>query len=118
VANLAREEGQEMTEQKTSTGFRHYRAYHDNKQHMPHGGVTFYFEYTGTELEIATAICSLKDNYNKRLGRQITKGRFDDGQRASFTVHDMKEANERMFLIARDIWWNWHKGGVGAIFGR
>ena len=45
---------------------------------QPRGGVTLAdaFDSSGNWIDSAEADCSLRDNYNKRLGRQIAVGRL------------------------------------------
>lgn len=56
------------------------------------GGVTVYFEITHQEPDIyhvcyTVAACSLCDNFNRRIGRNISKGRFNKGKHLDFYFH-------------------------------
>ena len=54
----------------------HYRLYQDDKM-LANGGVTVCYDEDARRLGVA--VCSWKDNYNKRVGRNIAKGRLAKG---------------------------------------
>lgn len=60
--------------------FRHDRNYVGNgykESKLPRGGKTIAFIRIGeTEFIIAESVCSVKDNFNKELGRTIALGRL------------------------------------------
>lgn len=69
----------------TPTKFVHFRAFRDDAV-LPNGGITVAYEvniseneHTGdrfSDLVFAVARCHARDNYNKHLGRQKSKGRL------------------------------------------
>lgn len=55
----------------TGIRFLHYRAFFEDGELSHHGGATLGFRYNpeSGELTAAAASCSLKDRYNKKIGR-------------------------------------------------
>ena len=75
--------------------FLHYRVVKDG-QVEGQGGATIVF-VTGEEgVSFAEAYCSHKDNYNRRLGRDIALGRLAAG------VVDEFDGTQEEFLAAMD----------------
>ena len=59
--------------------FYHFRVIQDGKP-LSRGGVTFVIrELAPGKYGYNFSVCSLKDNYNKKKGRLISKGRLDKG---------------------------------------
>lgn len=65
--------------------FKHFR-YYNNEHLLPHGGQTVaYVDQTPLfprdvphTFRVAYAICSDKDNFNKKIGRLVSSGRLKD----------------------------------------
>lgn len=75
--------------------FLHYRVV-ENGQVSCKGGATIAY-VTGEEgVSFAEAYCSQRDNYNRRLGRDIALGRLSSG------VVDEFDGTQNDFLIAMD----------------
>lgn len=71
---------------------------------LPKGGYTFICEPDGDTLKWSFAICSKKDNYNKKLGRLIAESRMNgvfgrsvDNDLKSFDTNIMDESEMRNF---------------------
>ena len=58
---------------------RFYRAYDDDGLESPKGGITFVFRinYSKGTVKVGVAICSDKENFNKKTGRDLAVNRFD-----------------------------------------
>jgi len=60
--------------------YRYYRFLHPYQSSIsPKGGLTFYIEidYKKNEIHYSCAVCSKKDNFNKKLGQTIARNKFD-----------------------------------------
>lgn len=66
----------------------------------PSNGITIAYRRNtrGKSVEIATAVCSKHDQYNKRIGKQIAVARFMNGQ--SINVPFSYHTDTRQFLCA------------------
>lgn len=59
--------------------FLHVRNRDANGNLLNNGGATVAFDVDGDVLFYASALCSRKDQFNRRIGRLIAEGRFDKG---------------------------------------
>ena len=59
--------------------YAHIRNKDANDKVGPRGGLTLCYEISNGFVKVAKAQCNFKDNYCRRIGRSITKGRFDKG---------------------------------------
>jgi hypothetical protein len=80
--------------------YRHYRVFRRTAM-LPFGGVTTYVELTKTPHGqlVATggmAVCSLADNYCKRLGRLIAQGRAEHGVREGCRFYVQADSFEQL----------------------
>lgn len=66
------------------------------------GGVTICYEKTPTHFTYSLAYCNLKDNFNRRIGREISSGRFRGGWFWVIPLHpdqDIRDALDQKVLI-------------------
>lgn len=75
--------------------FLHIRNRHGDDQNYEvttKGGITVAYEVVnnGDEVHMATAKCSIRDNYCRKTGRTIAEGRFNAGK---ITVVALAQAN-------------------------
>lgn len=71
------------------TYFRHFRLHNEYGEILPKGGMTLYVEENnhedGYNITVSFAICSEKDHYNKRIGRDAAQGRYGRYSHSVFT---------------------------------
>jgi hypothetical protein len=67
----------------------------------PSGGLTFYIEidYPQKQITFATCVQSMGQNFQYRLGRNVSKGRFEHGQ----TVSGPYDANKSLIQNVQDV---------------
>lgn len=61
-----------MTVSLDNTKFKHYTG------ETPNGGASLGWAYDGDKLFVACAICSIKDHFSKREGRELILGRLQE----------------------------------------
>lgn len=55
---------------------------------LAHGGVTVAYEVKENNIEYAVAKCHRNDNFSRKIGRDISMGRFLAGQKAIIPLSD------------------------------
>lgn len=88
--------------------FRHVRdgKVEDGKATIsPSGGLSFYIEvnYPEHEITFATCVQSLGQNFQYRLGRNVSKGRFEHGQTLTGPYFADKSLIENVLLVLQDV---------------
>lgn len=64
---------------KPKLRFIHLRNWDSAENLMPHGGYTIGWCSVNGDIHFAYSQCSLADNYNKKIGRNIVTGRLSSG---------------------------------------
>lgn len=65
---------EEPTEQAaTAEFFTSYRHFHNNEKHTTHGSVTLAICRNGDDIGVGCSVCSPKDNFCRRRGREIAE---------------------------------------------
>ena len=84
--------------------FMHYRKFDRKGQIMARGGMTLAIQVDGSQVTVALAECGRKDNFNRKLGRQIASGRLSAGKESShvhvITLPEMTKV--KSFVHAQD----------------
>ena len=83
--------------------FVHVREYDNQGEPLPHGGITVAFMRVSTTLGVDTyhvskALCSVRDNFCKKIGRSIAAGRLLVG-----TFDKVTTKKTRMKEVAEDM---------------
>ncbi|MBW2671862.1 MAG: hypothetical protein JRD89_00425 [Deltaproteobacteria bacterium] len=77
----------------------HYRLLQDGKQPLPHGGMTI--AYDSSSGQVGVALCSIKDQFNRRLGRMIAEGRLRNG--GAIYIGPLPLSNQPLFLAVIEL---------------
>ena len=64
----------------------HIREFTEFGEVAGKGGVTVAFEVNGNTLVLAFAECSRKDNFCKRIGRDVASGRLRAGKGTTYEI--------------------------------
>jgi len=84
---------------------KHYRT-EDRHGLAPHGGLTALTEFTEDGVQVGVAICSEKDNYCKKTGRELATTRFKNKKTVISNkeiVDLLKEVNPSVIRLASTI---------------
>jgi hypothetical protein len=64
------------------------------------GGVTVCYQKTPEHFTYSLAYCNLKDNFNRRLGREISSGRFNAGYA---WIHPVEVGEDLSMLLEKHV---------------
>lgn len=62
--------------QENKTQYLHIRNLNADEQPDSRGGATYAYRVVDNKLEFGAAYCTLNDNFNKKIGRQIAESRM------------------------------------------
>jgi hypothetical protein len=82
------------------TRFAHIRHFDTRGEYLAKGGETFCYTILddGT-LRVSSAMCSLKDNYCRRIGRDVALGRMLNGRYTEYPLGTYHNGNIVNFIL-------------------